>query len=163
MRRSIVWMLGLALLSAGCTVDVGADEPKQLKERTTEAGTAAEKPTPAAEATPADEPTPADERPATTADDVTGTTWTLTYYDATTAVEYVHDVTFLAGGEMFDEHPNNTTTDNDRWEQFGATVILYFNDSYATYTGEISAPGSLSGTATNVTGSSWPWSAILKD
>jgi hypothetical protein len=93
--------------------------------------------------------------------DVTGTTWTMTYYDKAVGQEYTFDITFLPGGKLSNTHPNESTPDNDRWEQQGATVILYFNDAYATYTGVIDG-NTITGTATNVTGSTWDWSAVLK-
>lgn len=141
MRRSIVWVLGLTLLSAGCTPDVPADGPKDPKERVTEAA----------------------EPPAPAAGDMSGTTWTISYVDPVLGEESSYDITFRSGGELFDGDPNDTTPDNDNWEQVGPSVILYFNDAYATYTGEISAPGVLSGTATNVVDANWSWSAVLQN
>jgi opacity protein-like surface antigen len=93
--------------------------------------------------------------------DVTGTTWTMTYYDKAVQQEYTYDITFLAGGKLSNSHPNDTTPDNDSWEQNGTTVTLYFNNSYATYTGTIEG-NSISGTASNVAGSTWEWSAVRK-
>jgi hypothetical protein len=93
---------------------------------------------------------------------VTGTTWTLDYVDPVLGSPSTFDITFLPDGELLDGDPNDTTHDNDRWEQYGTTVIFYFNDGYATYTGELAASeGLMSGTATNVVAANWPWSAVL--
>ena len=143
MRRPIVVALLLTLLTASCALPTQVYEPKQVKQRVTE------------------EVAPAEMPPAASTQDVTGTTWTVTYYDTATSEEYVYDVTFLPGGALLDGHPNNSTFENDRWEQLGSTVIMYINDAYATHTGEIAPAGVMSGTATNVTGSTWPWSAVL--
>ena len=140
MRRSVVSavVLGLTLLSAGCSLPAEVDLPKRVKDSV------------------------AEEPPVAGVQDLTGTTWTINYIDPALGTESNYDITFRAGGEMLDGDADNTTLDNDRWEQDGTTVIFYFNDAYAVYTGELSAPGSLTGTATNVVGANWSWSAVLK-
>jgi hypothetical protein len=50
-----------------------------------------------------------------------------------------------------------------RWEQLGARVKLAFNDDYAVYLGTIDEPTSLKGSAANIEGVEWTWTARRTD
>jgi hypothetical protein len=50
-----------------------------------------------------------------------------------------------------------------RWEQLGARVKLAFNDDYAVYLGTIDEPTSLKGSAANIEGVEWTWTARRSD
>lgn len=50
-----------------------------------------------------------------------------------------------------------------RWEQLGARVKLAFNDGYAVYLGTIDARNSMTGSAANIQGVEWTWTARRSD
>ncbi len=70
------------------------------------------------------------------------------------------DLIFRKAGRLSNTHPNDSTPDNDAWEMNGRNVVLKFNNAYATYRGELTDDGNgMAGTATNVIGEKWEWSA----
>lgn len=89
--------------------------------------------------------------------DLTGSRWFI-YYAEPSGDYYEYELVFHPGGRLENSHPNETTPDNDTWMQSGDTVVLFFNDSYATYEGQISGDA-ISGMAVNVTGGLWAWNA----
>jgi hypothetical protein len=94
---------------------------------------------------------------APTTGDLTGTHWFIYYYEPG-GDYYEYNLIFHPNGRLENSHPNETTPDNDAWMQSGDTVILLFNDSYATYQGQITGE-TMSGTAINITGAAWTWDA----
>jgi hypothetical protein len=112
-------------------------------------------PTPTEPSTQTLPPLPSETEPAPA--DLTGTHWWIAYTEpGGTAYEY--DLIFHPGGRLENSHPNETTPDNDAWLQTGDAVVLLFNDSYATYHGQI-AGDAMTGTAVNITGAAWSWTA----
>ncbi len=112
-------------------------------------------PAPTEPAAPTIPPLPTATEPAS--GDLTGTRWRITYTEPG-GTSYEYELVFHPGGGLENTHPNETTPDNDSWLQTGDTVVLLFNDSYATYQGQI-AGDSMSGTAVNITGAAWSWNA----
>jgi hypothetical protein len=91
--------------------------------------------------------------------DLLGSTWHVVYDNPTFGhVEY--EIAFNAGGSLYNNHPNESTPDNDFWQQDGYVVTLSFNDGYAMYTGTLSADGThMEGTASSDSGGDWTWYA----
>ncbi|HLB64108.1 MAG TPA: hypothetical protein VJJ46_04655 [Anaerolineales bacterium] len=103
-------------------------------------------------------PTPPEPTPtAPVSIDLTGTRWFIYYYESG-GDYYEYELVFHSGGRLENSHPNESTPDNDAWVQTGDTVILLFNDSYATYEGRINGE-TISGTAVNIRGAVWSWDA----
>jgi hypothetical protein len=118
-------------------------------------GVTGRSPTPTEAAVPTLPPLPTATEPAT--GDLTGTYWLIAYTEPG-GTSYEYELIFHPGGRLENSHPNETTPDNDTWLQTGDTVVLLFNDAYATYQGQI-AGDTMSGTAVNITGAAWSWSA----
>jgi hypothetical protein len=89
--------------------------------------------------------------------DLTGTRWFI-YYTEPSGDHYEYELGFRHNGRLQNTHPNDSTPNNDAWEQSGDVVTLLFNDAYATYTGTI-VGDTITGTAVNITGASWSWDA----
>ncbi len=89
---------------------------------------------------------------------VVGQRWSLST-DVPGEKVYRYDIVFHPGGRLENHHPNDRTPDNDTWEQRGSTVILKFNNSYITYTGQFENPRTLKGEALNIRGLQFPWKA----
>ena len=89
---------------------------------------------------------------------VLGSRWSLSS-DVPGEKSYRYDIVFHPRGRLENHHPNDKTPDNDTWEQRGSTVILKFNDSYITYTGQFENPRTLKGEALNIRGLRFPWVA----
>jgi len=83
---------------------------------------------------------------------VAGTGWDLTE-NFNGHISHQH-VMLRDGGVMDDG-----TAGNGRWEQLGAQVKISFNDSYAVYLGSLEEATSLRGSAANINGSEWTWTA----
>jgi hypothetical protein len=90
---------------------------------------------------------------------LTGTRWFI-YYTEPSGDYYEYELRFQLNGRLENTHPNDSTPDNDAWQQSGDVVTLLFNDAYATYTGSI-VGDTITGTAVNVTGAFWSWDAYL--
>ena len=71
--------------------------------------------------------------------------------------DWEYNMEFLSSGLMRTNHPNDTTPNNDNWEQKGEMVIFYFNDRYSTYRGKFINRDLISGTATSKNGATWRW------
>jgi hypothetical protein len=70
-----------------------------------------------------------------------------------------HEHVFLRDGGVLDDGSDYPA----RWEQLGARVRLAFNDGYAVYLGTIDERNSLKGSAANIQGVEWTWSARRSD
>jgi hypothetical protein len=91
-----------------------------------------------------------------TAPALSGTGWDIT--ENTNGI-LSHEHVVLRDGGVLDDgagHPG-------RWEQLGARVKLAFNDDFAVYLGTIDEPTSLKGTAANIEGVEWTWTARRSD
>ena len=88
-----------------------------------------------------------------------GSRWTLAY-DHPRFGSNEYTLVFHANGKLENHHPNESTPDNDRWEQRGDTIVLRFNDGFAVYEGEILDERTMSGVATSRTGGTWEWKAF---
>jgi len=115
-------------------------------------------PEPGVTTVPVESPTVQVEPPVGQAVDLTGTRWRISYVDPVTEQYREFDLIFNPGGVLRNTHPNDTTPDNDTWEQFNTTVVIRFNNNYATYTAEIDGDNML-GTAININDVRWPWEA----
>jgi hypothetical protein len=51
------------------------------------------------------------------------------------------------------------TGGHGHWEPLGAQVKIAFNDSYAVFLGSLDEPTSLKGSAANINGFEWNWTA----
>ena len=67
-------------------------------------------------------------------------------------------VTLRHDGELDDG-----SSSHSRWEQLGTAVKLAFNDSYAVYLGTVDGASSMHGSAGNVHGGQWTWTARRSD
>lgn len=68
-----------------------------------------------------------------------------------------HQLIFLQDGILnFD----GTVEEDYVWEQSGDEIVMKFNNAYATYTGKLSSPTTMTGKARNVNGMKWKWFAI---
>jgi hypothetical protein len=70
-----------------------------------------------------------------------------------------HDHVLLRDGGVLDDgagYPGH-------WEQLGARVKLAFNDGYAVYLGTVEESTSLKGSAANIEGLEWAWTARRSD
>jgi hypothetical protein len=83
---------------------------------------------------------------------VAGTGWDLTE-NFNGFISHQH-VMLRTGGVTDDG-----TAGRGHWEQLGTQVKIAFNDSYAVYLGSLEEPTSLKGTAANINGSEWTWTA----
>lgn len=71
-------------------------------------------------------------------------------------------ITLLDNGRFNTTGPSKQTPHNDAWETADADaglIRIYFNDKYATYEGQQTSNHLISGTATNIKGKQWTWSA----
>jgi hypothetical protein len=100
-------------------------------------------------------PTPTQPPPTPTPVDFTGTHWFI-YYTEPGGTYYEYDLILHPGGRMENFHPNESTPNNDAWMQSGDTLVLLFNDAYATYEGQV-VGDTVAGTATNIAGGTWTW------
>ena len=82
-----------------------------------------------------------------------GTTWYLTDLHPEEPID--HALTFLEGGRIATQHPNDTTPRNDRWWPTERGLTFSYNDDYATYELTRTGPDTLEGPAHNVAGSRW--------
>ncbi|WP_053975802.1 hypothetical protein [Mangrovimonas xylaniphaga] len=78
------------------------------------------------------------------------TLWT--YSDS----DWTYQVRFEKNGMLVTSHPNDTSKDNDTWEQHGEEVILKFNDGFSTYTGKMISSNVIEGTAKSKY-ATWKW------
>jgi hypothetical protein len=85
-----------------------------------------------------------------------GTRWDIT--DNTNGFISREHVVLRVGGVLDDG-----TSYPARWEQLGARVKLAFNDGYAVYLGTIEEPNSVKGSAANMEGVEWTWTARRSD
>jgi hypothetical protein len=85
-----------------------------------------------------------------------GTVWDLT---SNTNGFISHDHLVLRDGGVLDDGTGYPA----RWEQLGERVKLSFNDGYAVYLGTIDEPTSLKGSAANIQGVEWTWTARRSD
>ena len=93
-------------------------------------------------------------------DDIAVSRWSISYQADKSEEARSYELRFLPGGRLLNNHPNDTTPDNDRWESKGRYVVLRFNDNFAIYTGVLNkAENQISGHAVNSGGSTWAWSA----
>lgn len=93
---------------------------------------------------------------------IVGSRWSLST-DVPGEQAYRYDIVFHRGGRLENHHPNDKTPDNDTWEQRDSTVILKFNNSYITYTGQFENSRTLKGEALNIRGLKFPWKAERLD
>ncbi len=92
---------------------------------------------------------------------ITGSRWTIIYEEPEIgAREY--DLIFRGDGKLENFHPNERTRGNDRWEQRGRRVILYFNNNFAIYEGVMSEDNVMTGEAESKIGLEWKWKAYRK-
>jgi hypothetical protein len=89
---------------------------------------------------------------ASAAPSVAGTAWEMTE-NANGLLSYQH-VILRDGGVMDDGSPGH-----GRWEQLDAQVKITFNDGYAVYLGALDGAASLKGSAANINGFEWTWTA----
>ena len=78
------------------------------------------------------------------------TLWT--YKDA----DWTYQVRFGKNGILETTHPNDTSRGNDTWKQNGEEVILEFNDGFSKYSGKMTSPNVIEGTAKSKY-ASWQW------
>ncbi len=81
-----------------------------------------------------------------------GTAWDLTD-NLNGFISHEHVV--LRNGGIMDDG----TAGHGHWEQLGAQVKIAFNDNYAVYLGSLEDATSLKGSAANINGSEWTWTA----
>lgn len=87
---------------------------------------------------------------------LSGTRWDIT---ENTNGFISHEHVFLRDGGALDDGTGYPA----QWEQLGAGVRLAFNGGYAVYLGTIDEPTSLKGTAANIEGVEWTWTAQRSD
>jgi len=93
--------------------------------------------------------------------EITNSRWTL-IYETPQFGKREYDIVCHPDGRLEDLHPNNSTPDNDFWEQQGEIIILRKNDGFAIYEGRIIDENTMSGTAKSKTAGTWQWRAIRK-
>ncbi|MDR3162457.1 MAG: hypothetical protein LBT81_01165 [Helicobacteraceae bacterium] len=79
---------------------------------------------------------------------LSGTKWMLTDIMSDGDREYF-DTEFKEGGAFWYSEPNDTTPDNDFWEQNGEIVKISINDGYAKFEGRFISKDLIKGTAKN--------------
>jgi hypothetical protein len=77
--------------------------------------------------------------------------------------EWSYEIEFGVNGRLITTHPNDTTLDNDYWEQEGNIVRFSFNNFYSEYEGEILTEDKIKGVAHNVKEESWDFQLIRID
>jgi hypothetical protein len=87
---------------------------------------------------------------------LSGTGWDIT---ENTNGFISHDHVVLRDGGVMDDGSGSP----GQWEQLGARVKIAFNGSYAVYLGTIDEPTSLKGSAANIEGVEWTWTARRRD
>lgn len=92
----------------------------------------------------------------TPAGSVLGTEWIIKYSNTDGELSYL--LVFKPDGILYNEHPNDTTHDNDFWEQKGNRIKFNMNNSYVVYEGVIEN-GTMNGSARNIKGLTWEWEA----
>ena len=101
-----------------------------------------------------------------------GTTWEFSYvgteYLLSSTVDFLQDGRFHTRNIKYRNpeiiHPqfrngSDATPNNDEWEQDGALVRMTHNDGSSTSKGTLQYDF-MSGTASNISGGSWTWTAI---
>jgi hypothetical protein len=73
--------------------------------------------------------------------------------------QWQYDIEFADNGVLHCKKPNDKTPDNDSWEQDRETVRFYYNNKFSQYQGVLSGRNLMSGTAKNIRGNTWEWSA----
>ncbi|SDF96970.1 hypothetical protein SAMN05216377_10858 [Pseudonocardia oroxyli] len=85
---------------------------------------------------------------------IEGTSWAGTDSDGDA---YVY--TFNPGGRYAYQSPNGSFGgDDDTWAQTGDQLVMKTSGGYATYIGTV-GDGVISGTASNIQGRTWTWTA----
>jgi hypothetical protein len=85
---------------------------------------------------------------------IAGTRWE--YSDE----EWSYEIEFGVNGRLITTHTNDTTPDNDYWEQEGNIVRFSFNNFYSEYEGEILTEDRIKGVAHNAKEESWNFQLI---
>jgi hypothetical protein len=88
------------------------------------------------------------------AENLSGTKWKLIYTDPS-GIKRNYDVEFKKGGIFWYSEVNDTTPDNDFWEQNGKAVKITFNDGYAIYEGSFISKDLIKGSAVNIKNIRW--------
>ncbi|WP_053991490.1 hypothetical protein [Mangrovimonas sp. TPBH4] len=70
--------------------------------------------------------------------------------------DWTYQIRFAKNGILETTHPNDTSKENDIWQQNGDEVILEFNDGFSKYTGKMIAPNVIEGTAKSKY-ATWQW------
>ena len=99
-----------------------------------------------------------------------GTTWEFSYvgteYLLSSTVDFLQDGRFHQRNIKYRNpeiiHPQfrnrSDTTPDDEWEQDGPSVLMTWNDGYVTYIRNLEWDF-MSGTASNIKGDTWTWTA----
>ena len=85
-----------------------------------------------------------------------GTGWEITD-NINGFISHLH--VMLRGGGVMDDG----TAGHGHWEQLGTRVKIAFSDNYAVYLGTFDEPTSLKGSAANIEGLEWTWTARRSD
>jgi len=92
-----------------------------------------------------------------TNDSIIGTEWTIKYSNTDGYLSYL--LIFKPDGRLENRHPNESTPDNDFWEQDGNSITMKINDSFVIYKGTING-STMKGSATNTRNHTWEWEAV---
>ena len=95
-----------------------------------------------------------------------GTTWEFSYVGTekkSSTVDFLQDGRFHERNIWHRDPPRpivgtSRTSNNDEWEQDGPSVLMTHNDGYSTHIGNL-AWDNMYGTASNIKGKTWTWTA----
>lgn len=158
-RVHVAAAVAVLALTAGCTAGAPAAvvDDKVRPAESSAAATPSETPSSApaaASSTPSAAPGSSEPAATDAVPDLAGSTWAGTDSDGDA---YVYR--FEAGGQYAFTSPSGSYQDpGDTWSQSGDQVTMSTSGGYATYTGTIQGD-TVSGTASNISGHSWTWTA----
>jgi hypothetical protein len=72
-------------------------------------------------------------------------------------------IKFAANGVLNVMNDRDTTPNNDRWEQYGDTIVFWYNDKYAKHVGTMVNSNFIVGSVTNVKDLSWNFRLVRRN